>query len=297
MRISINTFFDGRQQEPMPDFVAGVARAMEERGFAGVWMAEHLVAFDRYDPAFPYPYTDEDSVPEVMSTIAMLEPMVALGAMAMHTKTLRLGTGVIILPQRNPVYFAKEGATVDLLSNGRFIAGLGIGWSGQEFAATGTPFEHRGSRMHEYLQVVRSLWTEERPHFEGRFYNLPECIQNPKPVQRPHPPFYFGGDSPPALRRVAEFGAGWFGLRLSPETLVPRLAQLNDSLAANGRSLAEIDIVVSPADLPCDERTLAAYAELGVAEVVMVCFGHSLDGFRRALDRMAKDFVEPARRL
>src|SRR5262249_35579830 len=146
-------------------------------------------------------------------------------------------------------------------------------------------------------QIVRSLWTEERSSFQGRFYTLPECMQNPKPLQRPHPPFYFGGESAAALRRVAEFGRGWFGMRLSPETVVPCLNRLKDTLAEHGPSVSEIDVVVSPVEFACDERTLAAYAEKGVAEVAMVCFGHSLDGFRRELDRMAKALVEPAGRL
>jgi probable F420-dependent oxidoreductase len=226
-----------------------------------------------------------------------MEPMATLAAMAMCSKTLRLGTGIAILPQRNPVYFAKEGAAVDLLSNGRFIAGVGLGWSGQEFAAAGTPFEHRGSRMNEYLEVVRSLWVDETSSFEGRFYSLPECIHLPKPVQRPHPPFYFGGESEVAMRRIAKYGRGWFGLYLKPEDVTPRLTLLTEELAKHGRSLSEIDLVVSPGnDLP-DERMLEAYAAQGVSEVVAVCFGKSLDDFRREADRMARALVEPASKL
>jgi probable F420-dependent oxidoreductase len=297
VRISINTFLDGNQEGPLADYVLGLTHTLEERGFAGVWLGEHLVGFRTYEPAYPYPYNDDGSAPPILSQVGLMEPMTTLAAMAMCSKTLRLGTGIAILPQRNPVYFAKEGAAVDLLSNGRFIAGVGLGWSGQEFAATGTPFEHRGSRMNEYLEVVRSLWVDETSRFEGRFYTLPECIQLPKPVQRPHPPFYFGGESAVAMRRIAQYGQGWFGLYLKPEDVAPRLALLTEELGKRGRSLSEIDLVVSPGNDPCDERMLEAYAAQGVAEVVAVCFGKSLDDFRREADRMARELVEPASKL
>lgn len=297
MRISINTFLDGNQDELLADYVVGMTRALEERGFAGVWLGEHLVGFKDYDPAYPYPYNPDGAAPPVLSQVGLMEPMATLAAMAMCSKTLRLGTGIAILPQRNPVYFAKEGAAVDLLSNGRFIAGVGLGWSGQEFAAAGVPFEHRGSRMNEYLKVVRSLWVDEVSQFDGRFYSLPECIQLPKPAQRPHPPFYFGGESEVAMRRIAEFGQGWFGLYLKPEDVAPRLRLLSEELGKRGRSLSEIDIVVSPGnDLP-DERMLEGFAEQGVHEVVLVCFGKSLDDFCREADRMARAVVEPAGKL
>jgi probable F420-dependent oxidoreductase len=298
MRISINTFFEGRQPEPLPRFLAGVAEAFEERGVAGVWMGEHVVTFRDYDPNFHYPYNDDGAAPEVLKGIGFLDPMNVLNAMAMCSKTLRLGTGVAILPQRNPLYFAKEAAAIDLLSNGRFIAGVGIGWSADEFAATGTPFEHRGSRMRDYIQVVRSLWMDEVSQFEGRFYTLPPCIHLPKPVQRPHPPLYFGGESEPAMHRVAEFGQGWFAFWITPDELRPKIARLKELLAEHGRSLADIDLVAGPpGDKPVDERMLAEFAEMGVAEVVAVCFGNSVDDYRREGDRIVKQFIEPAARL
>ena len=297
MRISINTFLSGEQREPLGEFVAGLAQALEERGFAGVWMAEHLVAFPSYDPAYPYPYADNAIPPELMSKMGMIEPLTALAAMAVHSKTLRLASGIAILPQRNPVYFAKQAAAVDLLSNGRFVAGLGVGWSAQEYAVTGTPFEHRGSRMRDYIQVIKSLWTDELSQFDGEYYNLPECILLPKPVQRPHPPIYFGGESAAAMRRVAEFGQGWFGLRLRPDALERNLARLGEMLAEYGRSMADIDIVFSPVDREFDQGVMERYAELGVAEVPVVCFAPSLDEMRRELDRLAREVVEPAAKL
>jgi probable F420-dependent oxidoreductase len=297
MRISVQTFFTGAEREPTATFVAGIAKALEERDIAGVWVGEHVVTFDRYDPSYKYPYADDGAAPEIMSQVGMVEPLTALAAMAMCSSRLRLGTGIVILPQRNPLYFAKQGALVDRLSNGRFLAGVGVGWSAQEFAATGTPFEHRGARMRDYLQVVRTLWADEWSSYEGRYYTLPRCRHEPKPLQRPHPPFYFGGESEAALRRVAEFGQGWFSMRLTPKQISERLGVLKDMLAERGRTLAEIDLVTGPADLPINADTLAAYAELGVHEVSGICYGNSLDDYLRAADGVLTHLVEPARRL
>jgi probable F420-dependent oxidoreductase len=294
MRISIATFFDGNQSGPLSDYVAGVARSLEERGIGGVWLSEHVVSFDRYDPAYPYPYTEDGVPPEFLSKVGILDPMIALGALAMHSSSLRLATGVVVLPQRNPVYFAKEGAAVDRLSNGRFVAGLGLGWSAQEFAAAGASFEKRGARMRDYIQVVRSLWQDEVSRFEGQFYSLAECIMLPKPVQQPHPPFFFGGESTAALRRIAEFGQGWYTVQ-SPAGLQAHLSSLTEILAEHGRSLDEIAIAVAPEPgCPIDEAMIAAYAALGVSEIVLPCFGNSLDEFRSAADVIARDAVRPA---
>lgn len=297
MRIGVQTFFDGRQKEPLNDYVAGVARILEERGFAGVWMSEHVVTFRDYDPAYPYPYADDGKAPPFLSETGMLDPMSALTAMACHSRTLRLGTGIAILPQRNPVYFAKMGTAIDLLSGGRFVAGIGLGWSAQEFAATNTPFEKRGARADDYVQVLKSLWGNDEQGFEGESYSLPACIQLPVPVQRPHPPLYFGGESRPALRRVARHGQGWVGFRTLPEALGPKLATLRELVAEEGRSMAEIDLVVSPGEHPCDADMLARYAEQGVSEVVVICFDQNLDGFARQADALATALVEPARWL
>jgi probable F420-dependent oxidoreductase len=297
MRISVQTFVTGEEREPMAAFIAGMAKALEERDIAGVWMAEHVVTFEHYDPAYKYPYADDGAAPEVMNQVGMIEPLTGLAALAMCSAKLRLGTGIAILPQRNPLYFAKAAAVVDHLSNGRFVAGLGVGWSAQEFAATGTPFEHRGARMRDYVQVVRSLWIDEMSRFEGRYYTLPECKHEPKPVQKPHPPFYFGGESEAALRRVAEFGQGWFSMRLTPGQIADRLPILEDMLGERGRTLAEIDLVTGPADLPCNADTLAAYAELGVSEVSGICYGSSLDDYLRTADQVLTHLVEPARKL
>ena len=204
-----------------------------------------------------------------------------------------MGTGISILPQRNPVYFAKQAADVDVLSNGRLVVGVGTGWSAEEFGALNVPFEHRGSRTRDYLQVVRSLWCDEVSSFSGEFYQLPECVQSPKPVQKPHPPLFFGGESNPALRRVAEFGQGWMGYRLSPDTLPERLQKLGAMLSDHGRSLSDIEIAISPYDAVCDLDTVKRFADLGVAQIIVVGFADNLDDMYRLLDGIGESLVVP----
>lgn len=297
MQIGVQTFFGTMQGDGIAEYVAAFGPMLESRGIGGVWMSEHVVTFRDYDPAFPYPYSDDGSATAILSQVGMFDPMSALTALAMTTSTLRLGTGIAILPQRNPVYFAKMGTAIDLLSKGRFRAGVGLGWSAQEFAATMTPFEHRGSRMDEYLKVVRALWCEETASFEGRFYQLPKCVQLPTPFTKPHPPLFLGGESTPALRRVARYGQGWTAYRQTPEDLAPRIAELRDVMAAHGRSLGDIEVIASPGDKPCDADSLAAYADLGVDEVVVVLLAHDIAELERQADTIAERYVMPASRL
>ena len=296
MKIGVQTLFNGEQREPLAEHLAGVAKILEERSFASIWVSEHVVTFPHYDPRYPYPYNDDHIPPAFLSRVGILDPMSTVTALAMCSKNLMLAPGVAILPQRNPVYFAKEGACIDQISGGRFIAGIGLGWSAQEYEALGVPWEHRGARMNEYIELIKALWQDDVASFNGKYYQLPECIQMPKPIQRPHPPFYIGGESDPALRRVAKHAQGWVGFRMTPDEFSARLKVLKGYLSEQGRSLDDIDIVVSPADKPCDKDTLAQYAELGVSQVVMICMGSDLDSYRDAADKLAEDFIVTASR-
>jgi len=158
-----------------------VAVAAEAAGFESVWTAEHVV--------LPEPRTPESPIP---ARVALLDPAVALAHLAGHTKTIRLATGIIILPQRNPVVLAKELASLDVLSDGRLIFGLGAGYIPKEFAACGIPFGERGARTDEAIAVLRDLWTSKAPHFNGRFFRYSEIDAHPRPIQRPHPPIVVG---------------------------------------------------------------------------------------------------------
>jgi probable F420-dependent oxidoreductase len=180
-----------------PEYVSAFGRAADERGFHSLWVAEHVVLFDDY--ASQYPYAADGKIPAGGES-GIYEPFTALAYLAAVTSRIRLGTGICLVPQRNPVYTAKEVAAVDWLSNGRLDFGVGVGWLREEFDAVAVPFERRGARTREYIEVMRRLWEDPVSEHHGEFYDLPACRQYPKPVQQPHPPIHVGGESDPALR-------------------------------------------------------------------------------------------------
>ena len=210
-----------------------LGREAEDRGFESIWVAEHVVLFDDYDSQ--YPYSPDGRFPGGGDT-GLLEPLTALTYLAAVTDRIRLGTGICLVPQRNPVYTAKQVVDLDNLSGGRVDFGIGVGWLREEFEAVAAPFEQRGARTDEYLQVMRSLWTDEVSSFDGEHYTLPECRMYPKPVQRPHPPIHVGGESNAALRRAARQGDGWYSFNRLPDDLDEPLARLDDLLAEAGRT-------------------------------------------------------------
>ena len=159
-----------------PQVAARVARAAEDAGFESLWVGEHVVLPDPQVPPSPLP-------PQA----PMLDPIVALSFLAAHTKTVRLGTGIIILPQRTPLVLAKALASLDVVSNGRVIFGIGIGYLKAEFDALGASFEHKGARSEEYLKAMLAIWTMEKPSFQGRFVSFSNVQAKPAPLQRPHP--------------------------------------------------------------------------------------------------------------
>lgn len=197
-----------------PDYIRTLGAAVEERGFDSIWVAEHVVLFDEY--ASSYPYAADGKIP-VPSEAGFLDPFMALSYLAACTTRVRLGTGICLVPQRNPVYTAKEAASVDWMSGGRFDLGIGVGWLAEEFAALDVPFERRGARCRAYIDVMRTLWCDDESEYDGEFYTLPKTRQFPKPIQKPHPPIHFGGESDAALRRVADLGQGWYGFNLGRE--------------------------------------------------------------------------------
>src|SRR4051812_10338485 len=226
-----------------PDYLTTLGPALEERGFESAWVAEHVVMFDDYESR--YPYADTGKFP-AGGDVGLLEPLTALAAIATTTRTLRLGTGICLVAQRNPVYTAKQVADVDVLSGGRVDFGVGIGWLREEFEAVAMPFEHRGGRANEHLEGMKALWTEDPSSYDGRYYQLPECRMYPKPVQQPHPPIHVGGESDAALRRVATHGQGWFGFNRSPDQVPEALERLDRALEAEGRTRSDIEVSVCP---------------------------------------------------
>ena len=275
-----------------PELMTTVGPALEERGFESVWVAEHVVMFDDYESK--YPYADTGRFP-AGGDVGLLEPLTALTYLAAVTDRIRLGTGICLVPQRNPVYTAKQVVDLDNLSGGRVDFGIGVGWLEEEFDVLNVPFAKRGARTDEYLQVMRALWTEDPSSFEGEHYRLPETRMYPKPVQAPHPPIHVGGESSAALRRVARHGQGWYTFNRAPEDLDEPLAQLDELLAVEGRQRSELQLSVCPYLKPLEDGAIERYAERGVDRVVLLCLAFDVDMLKGQLDHLATTYLEPSR--
>jgi probable F420-dependent oxidoreductase len=245
-----------------PKVAARVARAAEAAGFESLWAGEHVVLPDPQAPPSPLP-----------PLTAMLDPTVALGFLAAHTTTIRLGTGIIILPQRNPLVLAKELASLDVLSGGRLTFGIGIGYLEPEFTALGVPFQDKGARSEEYLGAMLALWTMEQPRFEGRFVSFSNIQARPQPAQKPHPPIVFGGHTPAAYSRAARLAQGWYGFALDLERTKASIGGVRAACEREGRRFEDMEISVTPMPerdrLLLDRDAAERFAALGVGRLIV----------------------------
>jgi probable F420-dependent oxidoreductase len=245
-----------------PDDLARVARAAEQAGLESLWTGEHVVLPDPQVPPSPLP-------PDV----PILDPVVALTFMAAHTTRIRLGTGIIILPQRNPLVLAKELASLDVLSKGRLVFGIGIGYLRPEFDALNVPFDHKGARTEEFLNAMLAIWTMEKPEFRGRFFSFGGVRAEPRPAQRPHPEVVFGGHTPDAFRRAARLARGWYGWGIDLDRTRACLDGLRAACRDAGRRFEDLEISVTPAperERPLLDRDAARrFADLGVNRLIV----------------------------
>jgi probable F420-dependent oxidoreductase len=277
------------------DTLAVAAPAAERAGFHSLWFAEHVALFDTH--VSRYPYAEDGRFP-LSGETGLLEPFVAIGFAAALTTRIRLGTGVCLVPQRPPLYTAKQVADVDVLSLGRLDFGVGIGWLREEFEALGVPFDDRARRCREYLAAMQALWTEPTSRYDGALLHLPPLRMFPKPIQKPHPPIVFGGESDAALRRVADLGQGWYGFGLLPGEAAARIAVLDRMLAHRGRSRASVEITVSPYFKPArDAAALRAYAAAGVDQVIYMVAAQGADAVRAEIERLAAELGPTAKSL
>ena len=198
-----------------------------------------------------------------------IDPLIGLSFAAAATSTIGLATGVLLLPEHNPVLVAKQAATLDTLSGGRLTLGVGVGWSRDEFDALGVPFERRGARTAEYVAAIRTLWRDDVASFDGEFVHFDSVRVNPKPVPDNRIPIVLGGNSDAALRRVVAWGDGWYGFNLDGvDDVAERLDLLRRLCADRGRDRAELQLAVSLCDLSVDK--VRSLASLGVDELVVV---------------------------
>jgi probable F420-dependent oxidoreductase len=264
-----------------PETATAVARAAEDAGFDSVWTGEHVVLPDPQVPPSP-------SAPDN----PMLDPAVALSFIAARTERIRLGTGIIILPQRNPVVLAKELASLDVLSGGRLIFGLGVGYLQPEFDALGVPFAERGPRATEYVEAIRALWTQPNPEYKGQFVQFGGIQAQPRPVQKPHPPIIMGANSPPAFRRTVRLGNGWFGFALDVEAAERSIAALREAERSCDRAaeLGPLEISVTPPGR-IDADSVRRYADLGVDRLIPLGFARSKEVMIKRVEEMGEALV------
>ncbi|MET9904353.1 LLM class F420-dependent oxidoreductase [Streptomyces sp. NPDC006446] len=269
MKFGVSTFLTDEGIGP-----AALGPALEERGFDALLIAEHT-----HIPASrETPYPPGGELPRMY--YRTLDPFVALGAAAAVTSRLLLGTGIALVVQRDPIITAKEVATLDLISGGRAVFGVGAGWNREEMRNHGTDPARRGRLMDERIRAIIELWTKEEAEFHGDFVDFDPVHLRPKPVQRPHPPIWVGGDGERAFGRVAEYGAAWMPSGVPPEELGARIGHLRKT--AGDRPA----VVVYAARH--DRESLDRYAELGVERVLLYLPTRPEDQTLRKLDELAE---------
>lgn len=262
-----------------PAAAARIAAACEQAGFESLWTGEHVALPDPQVPPSPAP-------PE----LPMLDPAVSLAFIAAHTSSIRLGTGIIILPQRNPLVLAKQLASLDVLCGGRLIFGIGVGYLKPEFDALGIPFDHKGARSEEYLRAMLALWTMEKPEFHGCWVSFSGVQAMPRPVQKPHPEIVFGGHSPQAFSRAARLARGWYGFALDLEGAQSCIEGLRRACQAAGRRLEELELSVTPRG-PVDADAARRFADLGVSRLTLLPRAADEAGVMAVVNAAARELV------
>jgi probable F420-dependent oxidoreductase len=266
-----------------PEGLTNLARTAEEAGIESLWTVEHVVIPVGYKSVYPYSPSGKIPGPE---NVPIPDPLVSLAFAAAVTKKIRLATGILILPQRHPLYVAKEMATLDVLSGGRAILGIGVGWLAEEFEALGIPFEERAARTSEAVRAIRSLWKPEPEPFAGKFYRWPPLESHPKPVQQPGVPIVVGGHTPGAAKRAARLGDGFFPAR--PDNLVELIRILRDECGKIGRDPAEIEITTGSVPTLDEVKRLR---DLGVARFVVGPPGFTPDDVTRGFEKIGSQLI------
>jgi probable F420-dependent oxidoreductase len=244
---------------PTAELIIDFARQAEQAGVESLWTFEHVMVPENYESKYPYHKSGSmGAAPETN----FVDPLVCLAAIAAATQTIRLGTGVNILSQSNPLFIAKQAASLDFMSGGRFMLGVGIGWLEEEFNAMGVPFKRRGARFDDYVQAMRKVWSGDMVEHQSEFINWTGFKSYPLPLQSPMP-VIIGGAEGKVYQRIARYGDGWYAPTQDPEDLAPRLEALKQVCADEGRNYDELEITAMwTMRGGLDE--LKAYADLGV---------------------------------
>jgi len=255
--------FGSFAREEVTQRIVAAAEAAEALGYSTVWVIDHLVLPAKVEGGYAFNPLDP-----------FLEPITVLGALALKTTRVKLGTAVLVLPYRHPIYTAKALATVDVLSGGRLVVGVGAGWMEPEFTALGVPLAERGSRTNETIDILKALWTQDTPSYTGRHFQFNNIKFVPQPVQKPRPPILVGGMTKGALQRVARRGDGWIALGKSPEDLKAPLDTLRELTTKAGRKLEDLHLSMLPISTPTLDQVIKdvpRYSELGMHHLYLSC--------------------------
>lgn len=260
------------------------AQYAESAGIESVWTFEHVMIPTEYESQYPYTRTGKMPIsPEAW----LLDPLIPLAHVAAATSTLRIGTGVNIFPQTNPLLFAKQAATLDVLSGGRLELGLGLGWLAEEFDAMGTPFARRGARFDDYLSAVKKVWSGEVVEHRSEFLSWHDFKSHPMPAQRPHPPILIGGVSDKTLRRIIETAQGWYAPSDSVEMLARAIETLRRFADEAERPFETVGVTASwRVDKQPD--ALQTFEDLGVERAVAMLGSTGTSDPREAIDRIVR---------
>ena len=251
---------------PLPAYhvdVAFMARKAEELGFESFWCAEH--PFIPVHATSRFPGSEDGVIPESYSHF--VDPFVALARASGATKTIKLGTGIVLVPERHPLLLAKEISTLDLFSGGRFLFGIGAGWLREETQIMGGDFDHRWTQTRESILAMKELWTKPAAEFHGKYYDFPLVKSFPKPLQKPHPPVLLGGAAKNILERIVAWGDGWLPNRVTPEKLREGRATLDRLAKDAGRDPSKITISVH--GQPADRDLLKRFHDAGANRVIV----------------------------
>ncbi|MDE0941246.1 MAG: LLM class F420-dependent oxidoreductase [Alphaproteobacteria bacterium] len=243
-----------------PEAIETILGAVENCGFESAWTGEHVVAIDPQVPPSP-----------IAPDHHMLDTVAALSFAAAVTSRIKLGSGIILLAQRNPLVLAKELASIDVLSQGRLLAGVGVGYIEGEFEALGIPYGERGARVSEHIEAMRAIWTQDKPVFNGKYTSFQGIQSKPSPVQTPHPPVIIGGMSAPAYRRAVRHGNGWYGFNQDLEAAAGSIAGIKAAAAEIERPahLGPLSISITPRGV-MDKDSIKRYEDLGVERLMLL---------------------------
>jgi probable F420-dependent oxidoreductase len=280
MNIGIS-LFSGQQ----PIDTAVVAQKAEALGFESLWLGEHPV-IPVYSTS-PAPGTSGGSIPDFYSRL--VDPFVALARASAVTTKLKLGTGITLVPERNPLLLAKEVATLDYFSKGRFLFGIGAGWNKEETEIMGGNFAHRWTQTREAIEAMKALWGNEAAEYHGTYYDFPLVRSFPRPVQQPHPPIFLGGVAQQVFKRIVAYGNGWMPTRSTPELIRQGRAVLNELAVEAGRDPTSITVMAYIA--PAERTVLQTLAEAGADAAVVRLEGESETAALAQLEQLAQQVL------